>query len=249
MEKMFFVSLSEEGASYPEEEIVECFKSAASDLDVIIVFEDVHDKFVVPTLCALYELVINNTKHNISLIPKQGKAFGQNLTQKKVELKAFDSTQYDNSCVGGTFDHMHAGHKLLLTTTALVTKKKVIIGVTRKASRSKKIAELIYPLHKRTSDVIDFMFKVNEDLIYSIEVIDDVAGPVGKPGDIDILVLSEETRKGADEVKKIREERGLRPINYLVIPLIIDQKSGEKISSTQIRVSESLENLSSLADD
>ena len=249
MENKFFVSLSEEGASYPEEALIDCFKNATSDIDVYIVFEDVHNKFIVPTLCSLYELLINNTKCNISLIPKQGKAFGQELAQKKVELKSFDSTQYNISCVGGTFDHMHAGHKLLLTTTALVTKKKVMIGVTRKASRSKKIAELIYPLHKRTADVIDFMFKVNEDLVYSIEVIDDVAGPVGKPGDIDILVLSEETRKGAEEVKKLREERGLKPINYLVIPLIIDQKSGEKISSTQIRVSESLESLSSLADD
>jgi len=32
--------------------------------------------------------------------------------------------------VGGTFDHLHAGHKILLSMTAWIAKEKIIVGVT-----------------------------------------------------------------------------------------------------------------------
>lgn len=32
--------------------------------------------------------------------------------------------------VGGTFDHLHAGHKILLSMTAWICKEKIIVGVT-----------------------------------------------------------------------------------------------------------------------
>ena len=33
-------------------------------------------------------------------------------------------------CLGGTFDHLHAGHRLLLTMAALVASRRVVCGVT-----------------------------------------------------------------------------------------------------------------------
>lgn len=38
--------------------------------------------------------------------------------------------EFGNVAVGGTFDRMHAGHRLLLTATALVCTKHVFMGVT-----------------------------------------------------------------------------------------------------------------------
>ena len=32
--------------------------------------------------------------------------------------------------LGGTFDHLHAGHKILLSMAAWLSRKKVIVGVT-----------------------------------------------------------------------------------------------------------------------
>ena len=32
--------------------------------------------------------------------------------------------------LGGTFDHLHAGHKILLSMAAWITREKVIVGVT-----------------------------------------------------------------------------------------------------------------------
>ena len=37
---------------------------------------------------------------------------------------------YDFSCLGGTFDRLHLGHKILLSKACLVTKKAVTVGVT-----------------------------------------------------------------------------------------------------------------------
>ena len=38
-----------------------------------------------------------------------------------------------NSVLGGTFDHLHAGHKILLSIAAWVSRNKLIVGVTSQA--------------------------------------------------------------------------------------------------------------------
>ena len=37
---------------------------------------------------------------------------------------------YPISIIGGTFDHLHAGHKILLSMAAYITSQKLIIGIT-----------------------------------------------------------------------------------------------------------------------
>ncbi len=37
---------------------------------------------------------------------------------------------FSNTAVGGTFDRLHAGHRILLAATALVTTTMAFIGVT-----------------------------------------------------------------------------------------------------------------------
>lgn len=39
-------------------------------------------------------------------------------------------SQYPVVVVGGTFDHLHAGHKILLSMAAWIASKKIIVGVT-----------------------------------------------------------------------------------------------------------------------
>lgn len=38
--------------------------------------------------------------------------------------------EYEVAALGGTFDHLHAGHKILLTMAAFVTSQRLIVGVT-----------------------------------------------------------------------------------------------------------------------
>lgn len=72
--------------------------------------------------------------------------------------------------VGGTFDHLHAGHKLLLTATALLLQPRgstspaggrIIIGITGDALlKNKKYAEQLNSWKQRQEDVVDFLLSV-----------------------------------------------------------------------------------------
>ncbi|KFZ02983.1 hypothetical protein V501_09439 [Pseudogymnoascus sp. VKM F-4519 (FW-2642)] len=75
--------------------------------------------------------------------------------------------------VGGTFDHLHAGHKLLLTATALMlqppsplaasqpTHRRLIIGITGdELLKSKKYAEQLESWKRREEGVINFLLPI-----------------------------------------------------------------------------------------
>ena len=53
--------------------------------------------------------------------------------------------QYDNVCLGGTFDRLHVGHKILLTQACLMATEKLIVGATHgKMNESSNIFYLFY---------------------------------------------------------------------------------------------------------
>ena len=56
-------------------------------------------------------------------------------------------------------------------------------------------------------------------------------------GDLDAIVVSEETEKVASALNKKRDLKDLHPLDIVTVPLILDKK-GEKISSTRIRNNE-----------
>lgn len=48
------------------------------------------------------------------------------------------SQVYENTVLGGTFDHIHSGHKLLLSFSLLHTSKWIVIGITSQEMLWKK---------------------------------------------------------------------------------------------------------------
>ncbi|OBT86624.1 hypothetical protein VE02_04434 [Pseudogymnoascus sp. 03VT05] len=76
---------------------------------------------------------------------------------------------HDVVAVGGTFDHLHAGHKLLLTATALMLQppsansqpqhhRRLIIGITGdELLKNKKYAEQLESWRRREEGVIGFL--------------------------------------------------------------------------------------------
>ncbi|GAA5882115.1 hypothetical protein JCM3774_005445, partial [Rhodotorula dairenensis] len=65
---------------------------------------------------------------------------------------------YPVVALGGTFDHLHSGHKILLTMAASITSRKLIVGVTDDALLgTKKFRHLLEPLKLRIRNVHDFV--------------------------------------------------------------------------------------------
>ena len=58
------------------------------------------------------------------------------ILQVNPKFDAFKT--YDNVVLGGTFDHIHTGHKLLLTESCLRCEKSITIGVTDGAMNASK---------------------------------------------------------------------------------------------------------------
>nr|AGU68220.1 pantetheine-phosphate adenylyltransferase [Strigomonas galati] len=143
---------------------------------------------------------------------------------------------YDYVAVGGTFDHLHSGHKLLLTTAVLHTLRKLRVGVTGDALlQKKKFAEYLQSNEVRKKAVRDFLQHIRQDVELEIETIEDVSGGTDTIPDVKAIALSPETEKSLDIINDLRKKNGnLPPLAGIRIPFV-SSSSGEVISSTRLR--------------
>jgi len=138
--------------------------------------------------------------------------------------------------MGGTFDHLHDGHKFLLRT-ALKISHNIEIGLTsQNLLKNKKATSKLEDYNTRERNLKNFLSSFT-DLsrvnIVEIKNWDDMAKYSQDP-DYEGLILSQETYSNAVKLNELREEKGMNPLVLIVIPLIKD-KSNQKISSTAIR--------------
>lgn len=149
--------------------------------------------------------------------------------------------------LGGTFDHLHAGHKILLSMGAWISGRKLIIGVTDDIVLQRKLhSDLLESFSVRVEKTRSFLQLFRPDLEYEFAAITDVYGPTGWNPDIQALVVSKETLSGAVAIAKERARKSLPALQTLVIDVIspdsekLDHEDAEllrqtKMSSTFIR--------------
>ncbi|EJD44148.1 Nucleotidylyl transferase [Auricularia subglabra TFB-10046 SS5] len=128
---------------------------------------------------------------------------------------------YPVVALGGTFDHLHAGHKILLTMSAALASRKLIVGVTDDVLLvRKKNRHVLEPLGLRIARTRGFLELIKPGLELDIVPIQDVYGPTGWEADIQALVVSRETLPGAASIAKLREEKDLPKLDVFIINVV-----------------------------
>lgn len=85
---------------------------------------------------------------------------------------------YPHVVMGGTFDRLHVGHKILLSAAVLRSEKSLTIGVTDgEMIHTKKLWELIEPCETRIRKLREFLQDIEPRLDYRIVPIQDPYGP------------------------------------------------------------------------
>ncbi|CAE6526544.1 unnamed protein product [Rhizoctonia solani] len=165
----------------------------------------------------------------------------------KLVMKEGESKIYPVSALGGTFDHLHPGHKILLSMAAWISTSKLIVGVTDDTLLTKKAnKQYIQPITERTARVTSFVRMFKPSIECDAVPIQDVYGPTAWDSNIQALVVSRETVSGASSVAQLRSEKSLPPLDLFVIDVISSSSvvlperdtavlRDSKLSSTYIR--------------
>ncbi|KAI5918636.1 pantetheine-phosphate adenylyltransferase-like protein [Camillea tinctor] len=93
-----------------------------------------------------------------------------NLETRPPSSSSLQTATYPIVCLGGTFDHLHPGHKLLLTAAVLLLRVpdepssdpcRFIIGITGdELLKRKKYADLVQSWDERAMNIIEFLTSI-----------------------------------------------------------------------------------------
>jgi len=142
--------------------------------------------------------------------------------------------KYRRVVLGGTFSLLHAGHRYLLRH-ALSLAEEVVVGVTsdefaRKLGKSHPVE----PYEVRALRVLRYCLrKARRGQRVIIAPIDDIEGPAGSDPAIEAIVATEETLVNALKVALGRLDKGMRPLDVVVVEPLLGP-DGEPLSSTKL---------------
>ncbi|KAJ1902251.1 hypothetical protein LPJ66_000138 [Kickxella alabastrina] len=141
-------------------------------------------------------------------------------------------TTHRHVAVGGTFDHLHTGHKILLTATALAATHRIVCGISADALlENKKHKEFLQSYRTRERNVLMFLRKIRKDIIVELVPIADPYGPTATDSTIGALVVSQETLGGSSVLNVRRKENGMVPMELMPVDLITTSAGGKGSSS------------------
>jgi len=139
--------------------------------------------------------------------------------------------------VGGTFDELHKGHKVLLMK-AFEIGERVLIGLcTDEFARKLGKPHLTAPYAERLNELKAFLSGLG--LMENAEIIplNDPFGPTLAQSCIEALAVSKETKATAVKINENRKKAGLPPLRIVTINMV-PAENCTPISTTRIRKGE-----------
>lgn len=149
---------------------------------------------------------------------------------------------YSEVVLGGTFDKIHTGHKILVTEAILRCSNRLTVGVTGPQLLQKKtLPELISNVEERIINVHDVIKQIDDKIETNVVKIDDPFGPAIVVPELECIVASEETEKGCKAINDRRVAGGLSELDIHLIDLVEDKNreqdcEEDKISSSSARI-------------
>jgi pantetheine-phosphate adenylyltransferase len=139
-------------------------------------------------------------------------------------------------CIGGTFNILHKGHKLLIDKAFEVAgiRGSVFIGITTGEILSGK--KDVKPMTEREKSIKKYLSKKGFIDRAIIEPIEDKYGPSVEE-EFDAIVVSPETINTAEDINKKRKELKKKPLKIIQIPFVLAEND-VPISSSRIRKKE-----------
>jgi len=157
-----------------------------------------------------------------------------------IETNDNEKECYPVVALGGTFDHLHNGHKILLTISAWIASKKVICGVSDdELLKNKKGAELLQSIYERCYNVQKFLHRVRRNLIYYIQPINDGYGPTIIDKNIQAIVGSLETLSGCHAVNSKRKQYEFPLLDIFSISLLAPKCKNLGLEDAKLKMSSS----------
>ena len=121
---------------------------------------------------------------------------------------------YESVALGGTFDHLHSGHKLMLSLAALISSNRVLCGVTAEEMLgSKTHPQQLEALDTRMLTVERFLREFRKDLGLEIVTLRDPFGPTVELEELEALIVSPETLSGGLKSKLQFNKQSFSPLS------------------------------------
>jgi pantetheine-phosphate adenylyltransferase len=168
-----------------------------------------------------------------SQIPIVHSSFNIKLSNRTFRL-------YRRVVLGGTFDHLHIGHKLLISQAILASNNTIVCGICDgELLNNKEYPEYLQDISIRATNVIQFSKLFRQPMTIEIIPITDYQGTSTVDDNLDAIIVSLETVKGAHNINEIRVRNGLSPLEIMIVDIVSTIEHIDclrfKVSSTEIR--------------
>ena len=139
--------------------------------------------------------------------------------------------------MGGTFDILHKGHRALLSKASEIG-SIVLIGLTTDERAGKGRKDIVinsYVIRKENLEML--LNSMNLPSNFKIVPLDNDWGPSVVEDSFTAIIVSEETKKTAEKINRIRLENDKKELEIVIVPFV-KAYDGQKISSSRIRNNE-----------